>query len=108
MLRDKYQIASFMLLKKKRTAAKFPTSAALNCDDRKKFAAFVSLLIQIDKRINADAYTHENKKITSKKMKKGSPPCGPLLFKLGQASLLWLTTLSLFQQHNRTYSLGIA
>ena len=41
-----------MIIKKNRAVSRLPASAILNCDDRKKFAAFVGLLVQINKRIN--------------------------------------------------------
>jgi len=87
-----------MIIKKNRAVSRLPASAVLNCDDRKKFAAFVGLLVQINKRINPstqelrrtrpEEYTAPTR-TRSKKTKKidlgkpcreGSQKCGPLLF----------------------------
>ncbi len=75
-----------MISKKNRAVSRLPISAILNCDDRKKFAAFVGLLVQINKRINPEEYTvttrtrsKKTKKIDLEKTyKEGSQKCGPL------------------------------
>ncbi len=81
-----------MIVKKNRVI-NIPT---FNCDDRKKFSAFVALLVQIDKCINADTHA-ETSKTRTKKAKKARKPCGPLRLSSGQAFLLPITALSLWE-----------
>ncbi len=87
-----------MIIKKNRAVSRLPESAVLNCDDRKKFAAFVGLLVQINKRINPEEYA-VTARTRSKKTKKidlgklyneGSQNCGPLLFLITHALSLLL------------------
>ena len=86
-----------MISKKNRAAIGIPPNAVLNCDDRKKFSAFVALLVQVNKRINPEEYTVA-KNTRSKKTKKsdlnkscgeGSQYRGPLLFLIMHALSLW-------------------
>ena len=75
------------MIKKNRAAIRIPPSAVLNCDDRKKFSAFVALLVQINKRINPDDYSvptrtrsKKTKKIDlGKPCREGSQNSGPCL-----------------------------
>jgi|GEM_PF-4616125 hypothetical protein len=77
-----------MISKKNRAVSRLPISAVLNCDDRKKFAAFVGLLVQINKRINPEEYavTERTRSKKTKKIdlertyKEGSQNRGPLFF----------------------------
>lgn len=88
-----------MISKKNRAAVRLPASAVLNCDDRKKFSAFVALLVQVNKRINPDEYpataTHRTR---TKKTKKSdlSKYCGEDSQKCGSSFLL-TTALSLWK-----------
>jgi hypothetical protein len=69
-----------MLLRNKRAVVRVSADPVLNINDRKKFSAFVALLVQIDKRINANG--KETNKAKLKKAKdalleqdrKGSQP----------------------------------
>lgn len=87
-----------MMIKKNRAVSRLPASAVLNCDDRKKFAAFVGLLVQINKRINPEEYaaptrtrSKKTKKIDlGKSWREGSQSCGPLLFLITHALSLLL------------------
>lgn len=79
-----------MIIKKNRAVSRLPASAVLNCEDRKKFSAFVALMVAVNKRINPDEYAVAAKTRSKKKTKecnlenlykKGSQNCGPILFK---------------------------
>jgi hypothetical protein len=56
-----------MMIKKNRAVSRLPASAVINCDDRKKYAAFVGLLVQINKRINPS--TQELRRHVQKNMR---------------------------------------
>jgi hypothetical protein len=85
-----------MIEKKNRTTTHVPMNAVLNCDDRKKFSAFVALLVQINKRINADEYA-DIRNCSKKAKRKGSQNGEPLQFDLRQAFFLISYALSLMQ-----------
>jgi hypothetical protein len=61
-----------MILKKNRAVSHLPVSTVLNCDDRKKFSAFVGLLVQVNKHINPDEYLAAARARIKKKTKKGN------------------------------------
>ncbi len=54
-----------MMLRNKRAVVRPPANPVLNINDRKKFSAFVALLIQIDKRISVN-----DKKTNKPKLRK--------------------------------------
>lgn len=95
-----------MIIKKNRAVSRLPASAVLNCDDRKKFSAFVALLVQVNKRINPEEYTvakntrskKTKKSDLSKSYKEGSQYRGPLLF-------LNMYALSFIIDRYRTFSM---
>jgi hypothetical protein len=74
-----------MMLRNKRAVIRAPGNPVLNINDRKKFSAFVALLVQIDKRINANGKTANKAKLKKTKDAllgqyiKGSQSRGPFL-----------------------------
>lgn len=76
-----------MLLRNRRAAIRPPANPVLNNNDRKKFSAFVALLVQIDRRISATGKETNKAKLRKAKdaligqYKKGSQPRGPVFLK---------------------------
>ncbi len=106
-----------MIIKKNRTANRIPpVSAFLNCEDRKKFSAFVALMVAVNKRINPDEYAAPARTRSKKKTrecnlenlyKEGSQNRGPLLFLITHALslLLHLKCLSSGKTNDRYSSI---
>lgn len=99
-----------MISKKNRAAVRLPVSNVLNCDDRKKFSAFVALLVQVNKRINPEEYSAPARVRAKKKTKEcnlenlykeGSQSRGPCL-------LLMLDALSFIFDLYKIRSIGKA
>lgn len=71
---------SYMVRNKNRIVPPVNTGTALSCDDRKKFAEFVTMLVKVNECIKVSDYSNEDNKKTVKKVKqKGSLKCGPYL-----------------------------
>jgi hypothetical protein len=56
-----------MLLRNKRAVVRVKVNPVLNSNDRKKFSAFVALLVQIDKRISTSCKTTNKAKLRKAK-----------------------------------------
>lgn len=91
-----------MIVKKNRAISRLPASAILNCEDRKKFSAFVALIVAVNKRINPDEYIAPRRARSKKKIiecnlenlyKEGSQKSGPCLLLITHA----LSLLQLFK-----------
>lgn len=69
----------------------------LSLNDRKKFAAFIMLLMQIDKRINADAHKRRKAAALRKRMRDSQDNEGSLLYFITYTINLPSTALSLMR-----------
>ena len=95
-----------MLSRKNRAANRIlPVSAFLNCEDRKKFSAFVALMVAVNKRINPDEYAAPARMRSKKKTKEcklenlykeGSQSGGPCLLLIIYALLCILDRKKIF------------
>lgn len=105
-----------MISKKNRAAVRLPANAVLNCDDRKKFSAFVALLVQVNKRINPEEYAAPARARSKRKTKecnlenlykKGSQsPTSLKLRRTGCGPSLLLTTALSLWKHFKLCSIG--
>lgn len=97
-----------MMLRNRRAAIRPPANPVLNINDRRKFSAFIALLVQIDKRISASGKAPNKAKLRKAKdallgqYKKGSQPRGPFLFLKNKLSFIFdILILSLVNAYDR-------
>lgn len=97
-----------MLRRNRRATIRPPANPVLNINDRKKFSAFVALLVQIDRRINASGKETNKAKLRKAKdallgqYKKGSQFRGPFILFINELScILDLLILSLGNAYDR-------
>ena len=85
---------AYMLLRNRRAVVRPPANPVLNNNDRKKFSAFVALLVQIDRRISATGKETNKVKLRKAKdaligqYKKGSQCRGPFLLLINTLSCM--------------------